>query len=212
MCRSCNKCNTEYCENIEEHFFKRNTSKDGLATICKYCSLKNRHKENHINEENHILCCKCKEYKAEDDFDIANNNWFRKNRDRRCKKCKKEQYTKRLLSNKGNQGIDRLITERYAGLKDRAKKNGLLVDFDREYLKELWENQNHKCALSGIEMTTTFFQGRTLTNISVDRIDSSKGYIKENVQLVCMAINQMKSDMSKEELINFCKLIINYND
>ena len=55
------------------------------------------------------------------------------------------------------------------------------------------------------------FKGRIFTNVSVDRIDSNKGYTKNNVQLVCMAINQMKSDMSIEELLYFCEHIV-YNN
>lgn len=31
---------------------------------------------------------------------------------------------------------------------------------------------------------------------------------KDNVQLVCMAVNQMKSDLTEEELFMFCNSII----
>ena len=105
-------------------------------------------------------------------------------------------------------GIERLLTERFAGLRDRAIRNGLVVDFDKEYLRELWITQNQRCAISGVEMTTVFFSGRVPSNMSVDRIDSEKGYIRGNVQLVCMAVNQMKSDLSNEELLFFCNKIV----
>lgn len=44
-------------------------------------------------------------------------------------------------------------------------------------------------------------------NVSVDRIDSKKGYTRDNVQLVCMAINQMKSDLDNNTFYNLCKAV-----
>lgn len=55
-----------------------------------------------------------------------------------------------------------------------------------------------------------FDSGRVPTNLSVDRIDSGLGYIKGNIQLVCMAANQMKSDLTIEQLKYFCKSILEY--
>lgn len=43
-------------------------------------------------------------------------------------------------------------------------------------------------------MTFYLDNGRTFTNISIDRITPNLGYTKENIQLVCMAVNQMKSN------------------
>lgn len=208
MCKKCTKCNKEYENNIKEHFHKNTLTKDGLNKICKYCKLNNRHKIKHLDINGNILCTKCLIYKEDCNFDNALGKWFRKEKDLRCKDCKKIQYEKRRINNRGDLGIERLLTERYAALKDRAKKNGLIVDFEKTYLKELWEKQNYTCALSGIKMTTLFFKGRVNTNMSVDRIDNSKGYIKGNIQLVCMAINQMKNDLSQEALLFFCNKII----
>ena len=57
-------------------------------------------------------------------------------------------------------------------------------------------------------MTFKMNNGRVNTNVSVDRIDSTKGYLQDNIQLVCMAVNQMKNDLEINELIYFCKQII----
>jgi hypothetical protein len=48
----------------------------------------------------------------------------------------------------------------------------------------------------------------SLTRASLDRIDSSKGYIKGNVEFVCLAINFAKNDFKKEEMKSFIKEII----
>jgi hypothetical protein len=60
-------------------------------------------------------------------------------------------------------------------------------------------------------MTHSILQGKIRTNASIDKINPSLGYVKNNVQLVCNTINMMKSDMSIDELLKFCKLIINNN-
>lgn len=57
-------------------------------------------------------------------------------------------------------------------------------------------------------MTYKFYEGRVNTNLSIDRIDSAKGYTRDNVQLVTMAANQMKNDLTIDELVGMCKRII----
>jgi hypothetical protein len=46
---------------------------------------------------------------------------------------------------------------------------------------------------------------------SLDRIDSSKGYVKGNVQWTHKTVNIMKQAMSDEELIDWCKVIVKNN-
>lgn len=57
-------------------------------------------------------------------------------------------------------------------------------------------------------MTYDFDSGRVFTNVSIDQINPHLGYTKDNIQLVCMAVNQMKSDMSMDELFMFCEAIL----
>ncbi len=90
-----------------------------------------------------------------------------------------------------------------------SKKHKRYLDF--QYLKELYDCQNGKCAISGVEMTYEVGSGHVLTNISVDRINSEKGYEKGNIQLLCRVVNQMKSNMTDSELISWCKLIVERN-
>ena len=94
----------------------------------------------------------------------------------------------------------------------RKKATGINVDIDIKYLKELWETQNGKCPYTGLQMiipqTTKEYQKiHSLEKASIDRIDPSKGYIKGNVEFVCMFINFAKSSYSKEQMINLISKI-----
>mgnify|MGYP000005459383 FL=1 len=154
-----------------------------------------------------LLCYKCNKYKPEEDFDNSPSNWFRNGKDRRCKDCKKQQYLKRKAANRGKKDLNRILLERYHGVLERSNKKGQECTITLDYLRELWCKQNGLCAISNLPMTYIFNNGRIPTNVSVDRIDSKKGYTRDNVQLVCMAINQMKSDLDNNTFYNLCKAV-----
>ena len=77
-----------------------------------------------------------------------------------------------------------------------------------DYVMGLYHAQHGCCALSGEPMTWTVGKGRIPTNISIDRIDSSKGYVSGNIQLVCAIVNCMKNEYSQEEFIEFCAKVV----
>jgi hypothetical protein len=89
-----------------------------------------------------------------------------------------------------------------------AKHRNIDFDINKEYLSELWNKQNGRCAFSGIPLV----HGGTNVNYkaSLDRKDSSKGYIEGNVQFVSCALNYAKNssdDSSVAELIFLIKQI-----
>ena len=57
-------------------------------------------------------------------------------------------------------------------------------------------------------MTFELDKGRIFSNVSIDQIKPSKGYTKDNIQLVCMAINQLKSDFDLNTIYLICKNIV----
>lgn len=73
---------------------------------------------------------------------------------------------------------------------------------------DLYEAQEGRCALSGIEMTYICGQGRIPTNIGIDRIEHQGPYIKENIRLVCNYVNTMRLDRTDEEFMWWCRKII----
>lgn len=97
---------------------------------------------------------------------------------------------------------------------DRAKRNSLEFDLDGDYLWSLFIKQNRRCALSGLDLQFPKAWGiksKKDITASLDRINSSIGYIKGNVQWVHKTINTMKMDMLDQEFINICKKVAEYN-
>ena len=90
-------------------------------------------------------------------------------------------------------------------LKTQAFSRNLDVNIDLDFILKLLEKQKYKCALSGIEIR---FE---IGNLSLDRIDSSKGYSKDNVQFVYRQINFMKNKMKDSDFIEICKSVASYN-
>jgi hypothetical protein len=64
------------------------------------------------------------------------------------------------------------------------------------------------CTLLGIKLTSALGYGQLESNSSIDRIDSTKGYVKGNVWIISRKANTMKSNATKEQLILFANNII----
>jgi len=117
----------------------------------------------------------------------------------------KRVYTAALTDEKR---LKKCLNRRLLAAKERAEKGNFEFDINLDYLIELWDQQKGLCALSGISMTYEQYKGRTATNVSIDKKNRTLGYVRNNIQLVCMACNQIKSDLTEEEMYLFCKKII----
>jgi hypothetical protein len=87
--------------------------------------------------------------------------------------------------------------------KGRAKNKDWEFNLNLLHLINLWHNQKGLCAVSGLPMETeSGIRNKIGVNpfvVSVDRINSSIGYTKTNTQLVCFAVNQMKSNFTENQ-------------
>lgn len=92
------------------------------------------------------------------------------------------------------------------GIKQRCKQKGYEYDLTIVGLLLMWDDQGGKCALSGLPMKQC---SQDLYSIHIDRIDSSKGYTMENVQLLTAGLNRLKSNSSDEEVFKFLGELIN---
>ena len=70
-----------------------------------------------------------------------------------------------------------------------------------EDIVEFWNKQEQTCPYTGRTMT---LESGKLNTVSIERIDSSIGYTKDNTILVCQAVNRMKSDFSLDDFYSIC--------
>ncbi len=95
------------------------------------------------------------------------------------------------------------------------------VEITKEDIIDLYIKQRGRCALSNVKMTyistPDFKKVKRINmshfhNLSVDRIDSSKGYVLNNIQLVIMKVNYSKLDLDQNDYISLCKEIALHHD
>lgn len=208
----CTKC-LQYKPMTLEFFSKRSNVKCGFCSHCKQCDKekeKNRIRIQPFDKQGNLYCLRCKTYKPISEFyenasTTKNRNFYSNN----CKQCESERHKEYRESHITND-INLFFIDLVTGCKGRAYRSGKFkCDITKEQIIDLYEKQNHKCALSGIEMTTIKGKGRFPFNASIDRIEPGKDYTLDNVRLVCNHVNVMKLDLSDSELIYFCKQIIN---
>lgn len=96
-------------------------------------------------------------------------------------------------------------------LKKGAKYRSIPFKLSKEYIWELYVKQKQRCALSNIKLTFDSQRTKNDGTASLDRIDSSKGYIEGNVQWVHKDVNFMKGELVQKNFINWCKLISKNN-
>jgi hypothetical protein len=61
--------------------------------------------------------------------------------------------------------------------------------------------------LSGLPL---LIEANQTTTVSLDRIDSSIGYVRGNLQLVTAVVNRMKQEFPQEDFLQMCETITNY--
>jgi hypothetical protein len=81
---------------------------------------------------------------------------------------------------------------------NKARNRHKNFDLDELFLNSIW---NGKCALSNISIFLKDKLPNNLTTASLDRIDSSQGYIKGNVQFVAYGLNLAKNKFKDDEII-----------
>ena len=91
-----------------------------------------------------------------------------------------------------------------------ASARKLEVDITKEYLWDLFVKQNRKCALTGLDISFRSTSHKYDGTASLDRIDSTKGYVKGNLQWVHKNINRMKSNYSEQEFIDMCRKVVSH--
>jgi hypothetical protein len=122
----------------------------------------------------------------------------------RCNKCSKTEWEKN--------NPDKLRAQRLMGnATKRAKDMGWpKPDFNTQYIYE--KIQHGFCEVTGIkfDLETEVRKSVHAKNPwvpSIDRIDSSKPYLKDNIKIVIFMYNVCKSEFSHEDVVIFCRAL-----
>ena len=142
--------------------------------------------------------------------------YYEKNRARilewndRWRKEKPEVFKESILRHKASKGeltFGEFVTRKFNSGRAGAKNRGLSWELTKEELHELLKN-NTTCALSGRELK---YQVGEFDQASLDRIDCSKGYTIDNVQIVSQAVNCCRWDLSIDDFRKLCEDVSKYN-
>lgn len=192
-------------------FFKRylnkTTNKEEYHSICRNCENKNTIEDNW--RDGKLKCHVCGEFLDPSNFDYSQHYKYRNYKDKRCKKCKSLQNKKNKSEYDNTKKLKFILQSRWFSAKDRAETKGIPFTISESDLKELWDLQKGLCAISKIPMTYEVDNGRVFTNISIDQKNPGQGYTKDNIQLVCSAVNQLKSNWDMDTVLYICKQVIN---
>jgi hypothetical protein len=99
-------------------------------------------------------------------------------------------------------------------IKFRADSRNIEFNITQKYVWDLYVAQNRKCILSGYNIGFAKNGGRKARYeqaASLDRINSTMGYIEGNVQWIHKDLQSVKMCLTNEQMIQFCKDIYLHN-
>ena len=92
--------------------------------------------------------------------------------------------------------------------KDRASQRGFEFDLDQPWVFERLQRFEFRCEISGVPLSRgregdsgVGFSNRYAA--SLDRVDSSRGYTKDNVRIVCNRMNTALGDLTDDQFEEF---------
>ncbi len=141
-----------------------------------------------------VICVGCKQLLPQNLFSYKIKNDPSQGIRDRCKKCSAERASQEREKRKNNWKYKPTLAM-FNNSKQRAKSVGLehTICIDDIVIPE-------KCPVLGIKLETGDRKSHDNAP-SIDRIDNTKGYIKENIMIVSNRANILKKDATIDELI-----------
>lgn len=88
--------------------------------------------------------------------------------------------------------------------RNRSNNSGLTFDLTQEWAQSRWTGA---CELTGLEFSHPS-KGRSQFSASIDRIDNSLGYTKDNCRFILWAINKLKGEDTDEVMMLIARALI----
>ncbi len=102
-------------------------------------------------------------------------------------------------------GFGKISGDYWNRLKSSAIKRKIVFHISMEQAWQKALEQDMICPYTGLKLG--FSRKREERTASLDRIDSSKGYVDGNIQWVDRRANYMKSDLTEKEFLEYIELI-----
>lgn len=106
-------------------------------------------------------------------------------------------------------GYHDITGNKFSQMRRGAKSRGVKFNIT---IKDVWNQyikQDKKCVFTGLRVY--FYKDITKCTASLDRIDSSKPYTVDNIQIIYKIINNIKTGNTDEYFIQMCKMIAENN-
>lgn len=167
-------------------------------------------------------CPRCKETKPNEEFGFNKNE----NRNSYCKPCFKsiqQDWVRDKIENdvawvKRRNEQNKIHRESHHGsintmllkAKHRARKSNKINTLVYADIEKAMNEQNWTCLQTGIPFDLRKGEGRKPFGPSIDRIDSSRGYEPDNIQIVCTMYNLAKSEFDNDDVLKLAHALIEH--
>lgn len=143
-----------------------------------------------------------------------------------CPKCGKEKSIFGLklggkISAKINNKRARIFSDEKTGFyinkaiwnsyKKGALERNLIFEIKPEDVFNLYKKQNGLCVYTGAKLNCNAVN-HTKLDWSIDRIDNSKGYTKDNILLVSKTANMFRNRSTIKEMLEFCNMVVSVHN
>ena len=130
-------------------------------------------------------CSRCKEWKSRETA-YRPSRMNKGGRATLCRVCEKTRIKERRRESWAHRMREYAMS--------RHKRYEEPCDLTVEHIEMLWDRQRGLCAWFKVPLVQDMDQGDRLHLVTLDRVDSSKGYTKNNTALVCKAANQCRGN------------------
>lgn len=172
--------------------------------ICTKCKIEKDETEFYKDKRRVSgLRSECKSCSLEDNSNrehryLGTRKEYRDNNKDKIKKIHRTYYiNNREQILKTNSYYRTSLNYKFISYKNGAKRRGLEWQLTKEDFEEYW---NKNC----------FYCNNEISTIGIDRIDSTKGYVKDNIKPCCSLCNTIKLDLTYNEFIG--QIIKIYNN
>jgi hypothetical protein len=185
--KRCSECGLK--KNVEE-FGARSASRDGLRSHCKPCGKTRVAKYREEHPEKYAATQRRYLEKNRERLNAKSSAWNRANRSRvraNHQRCTRMASWMKFLATKSRHD---------------AKRRGRDCDLTETDIRELFERQKGHCFWLGIELKPSL-EPHDPQRPSVDRLDITRGYTRDNVVLACQFANMGRNVATAERFREF---------